>query len=78
MKIVVCLDNDGHFRAALLSDKLKVFNMIKEHEDGDAWENEKDEVELNELNFSTSTDEEFLIFVTHFVQRGSLEIVTLP
>lgn len=76
MKIVVIMDSDGHFQAAELSDKFEVFKMITT-ELSDEWETEKDEVELNEVNYNSSTDEEFEEFVNHFVSRGKLEIISL-
>ena len=39
MKIIVCLDNDGHFRAEKLSNRAEVINLLKTFDDGDFWEN---------------------------------------
>lgn len=79
MKIVILLDDDGHFQASPLQNKFEVFKMIKDDlQGGDAWANGRDEVELNEVNYASATDEEFEAFVCHFVQRGLLEIATLP
>jgi hypothetical protein len=77
-KLVVMLDQNGHFQVASLSDKFEVFKMIKEDlQGGDAWANEKDNVELNELNYASATDLDFETFVCHFCQRGQMEIVKI-
>lgn len=78
LRLVVCLDCDGHFLASKLTDRAKVFKMIRDDVNcGDAWANEEENFTVNEENHMHTTYSEFESFVNHFIQRGQLEIIDI-
>jgi hypothetical protein len=78
MKILVGLDNDGHFNAALLKNKDETLKIIKTIGDGDCFEEIIGEYGTKSLEEAlTGTDDVWESFVENFLQRGTLEIVEI-
>jgi len=74
MKVVVCLDNDGHFQAARLDDKETSLEVLKSVDDGQWFDDKKDDNEFPE-DYSKLSDEDWDSLMQDFVQRGTFEIV---
>lgn len=78
-KYVIKIENEIVSGVAL-SDRAGTFALILLLDGGQAWLEKKDEVDLNEVNFSTATNSEFEEFVKAFVTSDKpykLSIVTL-
>jgi hypothetical protein len=84
LKLVVIMDEDGHFEACPWYDRHRVIKLLRKIPD--AWEN----VEIDISDFDASqeqhitneeaisySDKDFENFVHRFVQRGQCEIVDM-
>jgi len=82
MRVCVCMDGNGHFNVAKLTDRKEVIKVLKEIQDGDYWENVYEEI-LSELELELDSDlfeideDKWFEFVQSFEQRGLMEIITL-
>lgn len=78
MKVLVCLDEDGHFGVSALVDRKKCVELLKLHKD--YFEETLEEYEypedLNDMIYYHS-GEEWLKFLRCFEQRGMYEITEL-
>jgi hypothetical protein len=81
MKIGVCVDGDGHFNAAKITDRPGIIQVLKAIMDGDYFEDAKEDLDDNLFDkaddYMLFTDEEWLEFVHNFVQRNTFELVEI-
>ena len=79
MKILVTMDNSGHFNAAHPSDRNNTIELIKTIEDGEYFENISNDYDLNlPSDLSTMCCQDWDDFIQNFTQRGTLEYVQIP
>lgn len=76
MKLVIGIDGDGHFMASEYHEREKVVNLLKNVHDGDYWANLEDDID-NIDTYNTLDEKGWESFVQNFVQRATLEIVTI-
>ena len=80
MEIVITLDCDGHFAAADVLDRKSVWKILTEIvQDGDYWENIKDDLDyhIDGSNFMSVSAELWLGFLESVQQRGDFEVIKL-
>jgi len=81
MKIGVCVDGDGHFNAAKITDRPSVMKVLKAIMDGDYFEDVTEELDdsLYERidDYMLFTEEEWLEFVHTFEQRNTFELIEI-
>ncbi len=81
-KAFVALDEDGHFRIMLLSDRPKIYDFLKTASSGDYWANELEEIlDLVGLEYEehvlVAVEDKWEEFVELWCRRGVFEIVDL-
>lgn len=78
MKVVVCLDGDGHFRVARLQqDRDKALEVLKAVDDGSYFEDTKDDNEFPE-DYKAISPDRWESVMRSFEQRGTFELKDLP
>lgn len=81
MKIVVTLDEDGHFITARIDDRKSTFNLLRSIDDGDYYEEECDIQDIPCYNsapsFKTLDDTKWIYYLNNFVKRGTFEILDI-
>lgn len=76
---IVCMDGDGHFHLAKVNNRKECLKAIKNIHDGDYYAN----IIGNEIaddfedTYLTITEKEWREALNFFVQRATLEIITL-
>ena len=77
MKIAVCIDGDGNFRAVNAKDRDEMWDLITNVVgDGDMWANRDNEDEYpDDLEYMDLDNEEWMDFITSFESRGTYEIL---
>ena len=77
MKIAVCIDGDGNFRAVNVKDRDEMWDLITNVVgDGDMWANRDNEDEYpDDLEYMDLDNEEWMDFITSFESRGTYEIL---
>lgn len=77
MKIAVCIDSDGHFRAVNTKDRDEMWDLITNViGDGDYWANRDNDDEYpDDLEYMDLDSEEWDDFIRSFEERGTMEIL---
>ena len=79
MKLIVGMDDDGHFFAVPTTDRDRVWEILTEElRGGDTWANRSDfcdEEYSDNLNYKAMTEEAWLEMIESFEQRGQMEII---
>lgn len=81
-KIGVILDGDGHFQVAKIDDRPAMIKLLKKIEDGDAWDNMAEEYFSeykceHEIDLLHCDEDDWIGFISEFIQRGSFEITDM-
>ena len=77
MRIGVCMDSNGHFRASLITDRKKLLNVIEEVNDGEHYDYIVEKYKFDFTNVDSISEDDWNNIIRHFEERGTFEIVEL-
>jgi hypothetical protein len=77
MKIGVCMNSNGHFRAAKLTDRTELLKVIEAVNDGEHYDYIVEKNKFDFTNVDTISQDDWDNIIRHFEQRGTFEIVNI-
>ena len=77
IRVLVMIDNDGHYQGAPLNDRRKVVEVLKEISDGDYYPMVIKDYDLEDKDPWSFGIKEWDNFVYSFVQRRICEIIKI-
>jgi hypothetical protein len=77
IKIVIAMDGDGHFQAALRNNRHEVIEVLKSAQDGQYYDDVVEDYELNMKDPWHLKLDEWSEVVDKFIQRGTIEVIEI-
>jgi hypothetical protein len=81
MKIIVTMDDDGHFKCSLTSNRVKCLEILQDIDYGELWEDRSEDAyidcDLDKGSLQECTLERFEQFLYQFEGRGKFELVEI-
>lgn len=79
MKLLVIMDDDGHFKAAHPTDREATLKLLKEIHDGDYYDETLDLLDLSDIssNLNEYCCQQWSAIIDDFLKKGTVEYVEI-
>jgi hypothetical protein len=81
MKVIVTMDEDGHFKVASTLNRIKCLEILQDVDYGELWEDRSEDAytdcDLDKGSLQECTLERFEQFLYQFDTRGKFEVVEI-
>jgi hypothetical protein len=81
MKVIITMDEDGHFKSSLTTNRTKCLEILQDVDYGELWEDRSEDAyidcDLTKGSLHDCNIERFEQFLYQFDSRGNFEVVEI-